>query len=68
MNKANDGLLATAERRRKAGEGKKKWEESQYKYFSEWPGSARGWGPITRPAFDNSRFPKQAAIETRRRP
>jgi hypothetical protein len=66
MSEANRGLLATAERRRKASDGYKRWAESQYKYFSEWPGSARGWGPITRAAFDESDFPGQDAIEIRR--
>jgi hypothetical protein len=66
MSEANIGLLATAERRRRMEKGYKKWAESQYKYFSAWPGSERGWGPITRPAFDESSFPGQDAIEIRR--
>jgi hypothetical protein len=63
MSEANKGLLATAERRRRMGKGYKKWAESEYRYFSAWPGSERGWGPITRAAFDGSDFPGQDAIE-----
>jgi hypothetical protein len=66
MSEANKGLLAAAERRRKPSGEQKGRAESTYKYFSEWPGSARGWGPIARAAFDESAFPGQTGIEIRR--
>jgi hypothetical protein len=69
ISMGKEGHTTSAETRQKMREakrGRKKWAESSYKYFSEWPGSGRGWGPITRPAFDESAFPGQDAIEIRR--